>query len=125
MLTQKVTVTETLPHLSEILVLYIIRTNEPVSGYQIRKRFIEIANTSLSFGTLVPMLHRFERFGLAYRAAETTDGEPVSYYWHITPFGVRRLDSHLALLAKLLNPTPSTNTKVPVATGAAPQIWKY
>jgi DNA-binding PadR family transcriptional regulator len=95
------TTTESLSSLSEIVVLYLIRDNQPVSGYQIRKRFMETTNKKLSFGTLVPMLQRFERFGLAFRTIEKNE-EAISYCWHLTPFGIRQLESRLALLVKIL-----------------------
>jgi DNA-binding PadR family transcriptional regulator len=93
---------ETLPSLAEIVVLHVIDNYQPVSGYQIRKKFTEITNKRLSFGTLVPMLHRFEKSGLAIRTREGNEETAVSYNWFLTPYGSRELTSRLELLGKML-----------------------
>jgi DNA-binding PadR family transcriptional regulator len=91
---------ETLPSLGETVVLYIIRTNEYVSGYQIRKLFMETTKKGLSFGTLVPMLHRFEKSEFVVKQRD--ESNPPSYLWHLTPRGYEELESRLALLSNVL-----------------------
>jgi DNA-binding PadR family transcriptional regulator len=91
---------ETVPSLAETIVLDIIDSHQPISGYQIRKIFAEITSKNLSFGTLVPMLHRFEKTGLVVRARQ--NGREVVYLWSLTPFGLRQLDTRLSLLARML-----------------------
>jgi DNA-binding PadR family transcriptional regulator len=91
---------ETLPSLGETVVLYLIRNNEFVSGYQIRKLFMETTKKGLSFGTLVPMLHRFEK--LEYVVRHRDEENPPSYLWCLTPLGIQELESRLMLLSKVL-----------------------
>jgi DNA-binding PadR family transcriptional regulator len=91
---------ETLPSLAETIVLDVIDSYQPVSGYQIRKRFMETTKKRLSFGTLVPMLHRFEKSGMVMRTRES--GDDTSYNWFLTPYGSTQLESRLALLSKML-----------------------
>jgi len=98
---------ETLPSLAETIVLDIIENHQPISGYQIRKVFTETTNKRLSFGTLVPMLHRFEKSGLVIRTNENDESGATSYNWFLTPFGSRQLDSRLSLLAKMLRKSAS------------------
>lgn len=88
--------------MAETIVLDIIESNQPVSGYQIRKIFTETTDKRLSFGTLVPMLHRFERDGLVIRTRAGNDESANSYSWFLTPMGKRQLDSRLSLLVKML-----------------------
>jgi DNA-binding PadR family transcriptional regulator len=94
---------EPLPSLAETIVMYVIESNQPVTGYQIMKKFIEITNKGLSFGTLVPMLHRFEKSGFVIRNREN-QGEMVggARHWSLTPTGSAQLQSRLALLVKML-----------------------
>ena len=92
---------ETLPSLGETVVLFIIRTNEFVSGYQIRKLFMETTKRGLSFGTLVPMLHRFEKSEFVIKQRD--ENNPPSYLWHLTPLGMQELESRLALLSRVLH----------------------
>jgi DNA-binding PadR family transcriptional regulator len=91
---------ETLPSLGETVVLFIIRTNEFVSGYQIRKLFVETTKKGLSFGTLVPMLHRFEKAEFVVKKRD--EENPPSYLWRLTPRGVEELNTRLALLSRVL-----------------------
>jgi DNA-binding PadR family transcriptional regulator len=94
---------EPLPSLAETIVLYVIESNQPVTGYQIRKKFIEITNKGLSFGTLVPMLHRFEKSGLVIRESEDqAELAGGARHWFLTPRGTSQLQSRLALLLKML-----------------------
>jgi DNA-binding PadR family transcriptional regulator len=71
-----------------------------VSGYKIRKTFTEITSKRLSFGTLVPMLHRFEKSGLVIRTRANEDAP--SYSWFLTPEGLEQLQSRLSLLVTML-----------------------
>jgi DNA-binding PadR family transcriptional regulator len=93
---------ETLPSLAETIVLHIIDGHQPVSGYQVRKKFTEITNKRLSFGTLVPMLHRFEKAGLVVRNRISDDEAAIIYNWYLTPYGSQQLQSRLALLVRML-----------------------
>jgi DNA-binding PadR family transcriptional regulator len=104
---------ETLPSLCETIVLFIIRTNEFVSGYQIRKLFMETTKKGISFGTLVPMLHRFERAEFVIK--ERDEENPPSYLWHLTPLGLEELDSRLALLSRVLHDREPNVHSVPGA----------
>ncbi len=90
--------------------MYVIDSNQPVTGYQIRKKFIEITNKGLSFGTLVPMLHRFEKSGLVICDSEN-QGELVSgaRHWSLTPTGVSQFQVRLALLVKIFRLSRSKN----------------
>ena len=101
---------EALPSLAETIVMYVIESNQPVTGYQIRKKFIEITNKGLSFGTLVPMLHRFKKSGFAIREMEN-EGNLVGgpRHWSLTPNGSAQLQSRLALLVKMLRASRSKN----------------
>jgi DNA-binding PadR family transcriptional regulator len=92
---------ETLPSLGETIVLQIINSNQPVTGYQIRKQFIQTTKRGLSFGTLVPMLQRFEKSQLVIRVRESED-EGLSYNWFITPGGIRELETRLDLMVRML-----------------------
>jgi len=40
---------ETLPSIGESIVLHIINVSQPITGYQIRKRFTQTTNKKLSF----------------------------------------------------------------------------
>lgn len=111
---------ETLPSLGETIVLHIIEMHQPVSGYQIRRLFTEMTNKRLSFGTLVPMLHRFERAGLAVRAQQNS-GE-TAYSWFLTPLGSRQLDDRLSLLEKMFR--VSSNRREPPSSDAS-FTWEY
>jgi DNA-binding PadR family transcriptional regulator len=82
--------------------MYVIDTNQPLTGYQIRKKFIEITKKGLSFGTLVPMLHRFEKSGYIFCILDDRDGEAGPRYWSLTPSGVDQLQARLALLIRVL-----------------------
>jgi DNA-binding PadR family transcriptional regulator len=93
---------ETLPSLGETIVLHIINVSQPVTGYQIRKQFIQTTNRRLSFGTLVPMLQRLEESQFVLRVPKRP-AEPVSYNWFLTPDGIEELESRLALMAKMLD----------------------
>jgi DNA-binding PadR family transcriptional regulator len=93
---------ETLPSLGETIVLFIIKTNESVSGYRIRKHFMETAKRGLSFGTLVPMLHRFEKAQFVVRKKDYEN--TPSYNWHLTPLGMKKLESRLALIKNAQRP---------------------
>jgi len=105
---QTSTYAETIPSLAETIVLDIIDSHQPVSGYQIRKVFTETTNKRLSFGTLVPMLHRFEKTGLVVRTrANSEEAGGTSHSWFLTPYGSRQLDSRLSLLAKMLRASAS------------------
>ncbi|SRR5579872_1697140 len=97
---------ETLPSLGETVVLFIIRTNEFVSGYQIRKLFMQTTKRGLSFGTLVPMLHRFEKSEFVIKQRD--ENNPPSYLWHLTPRGMQELESRLALLSRVLQDRRAT-----------------
>jgi DNA-binding PadR family transcriptional regulator len=92
---------QAIPSLGETIVLQIINANQPVTGYQIRKKFIQTTNNGLSFGTLVPMLHRFEKYQLVVRVRERQN-QPSSYNWLLTPVGIAELQSRLALMARML-----------------------
>jgi DNA-binding PadR family transcriptional regulator len=101
---------EPLPSLAETIVMYVIESNQPVTGYQIRKKFLEVTNRGLSFGTLVPMLHRFEKSGFAIREMKN-EGDLVGgpRHWSLTPNGSTQLQSRLALLVKMLRVSRSKN----------------
>jgi len=101
---------EALPSFGETIVLYIIMTNQPVTGYQIRKLFIETTKRGLSFGTLVPMLQRFEKAQLAVR--ERNEEGASSYNWHLTPLGMGELEWRLSLLSKLLRDRESNIKRI-------------
>ena len=92
---------ETLPSLGETIVLHIINVSQPITGYQIRKQFIRTTYTRLSFGTLVPMLHRLEESKFAIRVPKRPT-ESTSYKWSLTRDGLKELESRLALMAKIL-----------------------
>jgi DNA-binding PadR family transcriptional regulator len=104
---------ETLPSLSETIVLHIIEGYQPVSGYQIRKKFTEITNKRISFGTLVPMLHRFEKTGMVIRTRENAEEATTTYNWFLTPYGSSQLASRLTLLVKMLRASANRHNAVP------------
>jgi DNA-binding PadR family transcriptional regulator len=101
---------EPLPSLGETIVMFVIEGNQPVTGYQIRKKFIEITNKGLSFGTLVPMLHRFEKSGFVTRKREN-QGELAggTSHWSLTPGGSAQLQARLTLLVKMLRASRTKN----------------
>ncbi len=90
-----------LPTFRETIVLYIIRENYAITGYRIRKTYIQSTGKEMSFGTLVPMLHRFEKEGLAVKERESDDA-PLAYNWHLTPLGIEKLEELLTILDKML-----------------------
>ncbi len=113
---------ETLPSLGETVVLFIIRSNEFVSGYQIRKLFMETTKRGLSFGTLVPMLHRFEKSEFVVRQRD--ENNPPSYLWRLTALGAQELESRLLLLSKVLqhNTAGFQNVRTPSKISAQPEM---
>ena len=90
-----------LPTFRETIVFYIIKENYAVTGYRIRKMYVQATGKEMSFGTLVPMLHRFEKEGLAIKERESEDA-PLAYNWHLTPLGLEKLDELLNILDKML-----------------------
>ena len=94
-------ISSNLPTFRETIVLYIIKENYAVTGYRIRKMYVQATGKEMSFGTLVPMLHRFEKEGLAIKERESEDA-PLAYNWHLTPLGLEKLDELLNILDKML-----------------------
>ncbi|HXQ92896.1 MAG TPA: hypothetical protein VN739_07795 [Nitrososphaerales archaeon] len=100
-----------LPTFREAIVLYVIKENYGVTGYRIRKIYIQVAGMELSFGTLVPLLQRFEKEGLvakdrpavsgASHEATTLDVSEANN-WHLTRLGIEKLDELLSRLDKML-----------------------
>ncbi len=86
-----------LPSIRETVVLFIIQENYGISGYRIRRLFIQSTGKELSFGTLVPMLRKFEYLGLAEKEIQGDAQE-----WHLTAAGIAEVDQEIALLDRML-----------------------
>jgi DNA-binding PadR family transcriptional regulator len=91
---------EMIPNFGETIVLHIINSSQPVTGYRIRKQFMLTTKSRFSFGTLIPMLQRLEKSQFVIRVPKGP-AEPISY-WFLTPDGIEELESRLASMALML-----------------------